>query len=224
MAELTVGELIRKYRIMTGFTQADVAKKLSEMTGTKVMPSAVAGYESGIRVPKVEVRNMIAEILGVDPVALSGLELTETDEKRLLIKLLAKYANGLKLNKDCTVEVELPVDFAGFQLEYEDNKKQLAKNVKDLDEDSLEYKLTKRQTDDELDYWMEMYPGYDAAYLCKAHKEELTVENLIAKRKFVGYEQQVEFFRYQDRYLTPQLNKEIMEMMEEAKKKKKDGE
>lgn len=83
MSKNNIGENIRKYRMMAGFTQAELAEKLSEVEGKTIAASAVAGYENGQRTPKVEIRVQMARILGVDPVGLSGIELDESDEKRL---------------------------------------------------------------------------------------------------------------------------------------------
>ena len=112
MSKNNIGENIRKYRMMAGFTQAELAEKLSEVEGKTIAASAVAGYENGQRTPKVEIRVQMARILGVDPVGLSGIELDEMDEKRLLCKLLSKYASDITLNEDGSVGVELPDDFA----------------------------------------------------------------------------------------------------------------
>lgn len=218
MSKLSIGELIKKYRTMKGFTQAELADGLSEMSGKKVMPSAIAGFESGQRIPKVEVRNQIAAILEVDPVVLSGLKLTETDEKRLLLKLLAKYSEGLSLNDDGTVDAKLSADFAGFQMEYEDNRSRMEFNLKGEDAESLEYKLQKRQADDELDYWMDMYPTYDPTTHCKENNKELTVDNMKESRELIDNDLNAEFFKFQDKYLTPQMNKEITEIMRKGKK------
>ena len=108
MSKNNIGENIRKYRMMAGFTQAELAEKLSEVEGKTIAASAVAGYENGQRTPKVEIRVQMARILGVDPVGLSGIELDEMDEKRLLCKLLSKYASDISLTEDGTVNVIIP--------------------------------------------------------------------------------------------------------------------
>lgn len=93
MLKNNIGENIRKYRIMAGLTQAELAEKLSELEGKTIATYAVAGYENGQRTPTVEIRVQMVRILGVYPVGLSGIEFDETDEKRLLCKLLSKYAS-----------------------------------------------------------------------------------------------------------------------------------
>ena len=211
MSKNNIGENIRKYRMMAGFTQAELAEKLSEVEGKTIAASAVAGYENGQRTPKVEIRVQMARILGVDPVGLSGIELDEMDEKRLLCKLLSKYASDITLNEDGSVGVELPDDFADFQMTYKENRDRLAFLSEDVPEDSLEYEITKKSADDELEYWVERYPAYDAASLCKKRKEDYTIEDIIDFRKMTSSECEADFFRFQDSYLTPMMNKEIMQ-------------
>ena len=210
MSKNNIGENIRKYRMMAGFTQAELAEKLSEVEGKTIAASAVAGYENGQRTPKVEIRVQMARILGVDPVGLSGIELDEMDEKRLLCKLLSKYALDISVTEDGSVGVELPDDFADFQMTYKENRDRLAFLSEDVPEDSLEYEITKKSADDELEYWVERYPAYDAASLCKERKADYTIEDIKDFRKVTSSECEADFFRFQDSYLTPMMNKEIM--------------
>ena len=210
MSKNNIGENIRKYRMMAGFTQAELAEKLSEIEGKTIAASAVAGYENGQRTPKVEIRVQMARILGIDLVGLSGIELDEMDEKRLLCKLLSKYASDITLNEDGSVGVELPDDFADFQMTYKENRDRLAFLSEDVPEDSLEYEITKKSADDELEYWVERYPAYDAASLCKERKADYTIEDIKDFRKMTSSECEADFFRFQDSYLTPMMNKEIM--------------
>lgn len=205
MSNYSIGEKLKKYRTMKGYTQADLARALSEFVGKTIAPSAIAGYENGQRVPKVEVRNQIAAILEVDPIEMSGIEMTEMDEKRLICKLLAKYAIAINLNEDGTVVVGLPDDFAGFQMEYEFNREMLEFNIDGQEEASLEYEVTKQSAEDELDYWLEMYPSYDPVYLCKKNKGVCTLKEIMSLREKGERELRENFYKFQDEYLD-QLN------------------
>ena len=80
-----IGTTIKKYRLMKNKTQIQLAQDV------EISAPGLAAYESGKRVPKIELREQIAKALETDPVALSGLELSENDEIRLLNKLLVKY-------------------------------------------------------------------------------------------------------------------------------------
>lgn len=80
-----VGNAIKKYRLIRNIT----IKELSDRVG--VAASNLSAIEKGDRNPKPEMCCKIANILDADPVEISGIELSETDEIRLLIKLLNKY-------------------------------------------------------------------------------------------------------------------------------------
>ena len=211
MENLCIGENIKKYRIMAGLTQAELATELSKLEGKNIAPSAIAGYESGQRVPKVEMRVQIARILGVDPVALSGIELDDNDEKRLLCKLLYKYAKDMSLAEDGEVTVKLSDDFAGFQMEYEENKERLEFLYEDTKEDSLMREISKQTVDAEMEYWMENFPKLDAAYLCKQRNVNCTVDDMRSFREMIKAEMEDGFVRYQNTYLNPMMNKEIID-------------
>ena len=217
MSKNNIGETIKKYRTMTQFTQAELAEELSKLNGKTVAPSAITGYECGQRIPKVEVREQIAQILQVDPVAMSGLELTEVDEKRLLCKLLYKYAISLDLEEDGNVKAMLSDDFADFQMEHEAYLKNLPVPEYDGPEGSMSYEVTKRSAQDEMEFWLEMYPAYDAASLAKERHEDCDIEKIKAEREFIQGDKNIEFFDYQDNYLTPKMNQELVEKLRNKK-------
>ena len=211
MLNLSIGETIRKYRVMKNLTQAELAAKLSKVEGKNIAASAIAGYESGQRIPKVEVRVQIAKILGVDPIALSGIELDKDDEIRLLCKLLYKYAKDITLEEDGEVTVQLPIDFAAFQMEYEENKDRLEFLYLGEEEGSLSCEIYKQTVDDEMEYWLEHYPISDAVRYCTDRKPNFTVEDIRDKREMIKTEMFGEFTYFQDNYLVPLLNKHILE-------------
>lgn len=210
MSNLSIGEKIKKYRIMTSFTQAELATSLSEHEGKTISPSAIAGYESGQRVPKVETRVDIARILGVDPISLSGIELDEKDEKRLLCKLLTKYAEDITLAEDGAVTAELSKDFSSFQMEYEEITSSIEALKDQIPEGTAMHDYSKKMLEGELEYWNELYPGYDAAYHCKKRNPDYTIEDVRRFRELTTEEFETEFFRYQTVYLHPMLNHEFM--------------
>lgn len=213
MSSKNIGETIKKYRTMVGYTQAELADGLSELAGKTVAPSAITGYENGQRIPKVEVREQIAHILNVDPVEMSGLELTEVDEKRLICKLVKKYAEGIELQPDGKVTVTLSSDFADFQIEYQEIRERLAFNLEGSEKESLDYKIQKQAADDELDYWIERYPTYDAVTLAKRHSSKCDLEEIREMREFVKFEKEKDFFNFQDVYLIPLMNRNIMKKL-----------
>ena len=99
-----IGTTIKKYRLMKNKTQIQLAQDV------EISAPGLAAYESGKRVPKIELREQIAKALETDPVALSGLELSENDEIRLLNKLLVKYCLDMSITSyqkdDITIQEE----------------------------------------------------------------------------------------------------------------------
>ena len=161
-------EAIKKFRLMKGLT----AKELSTRTG--IATSNISAIESGERVPKLDMCNKIANALGADPVEICGLELTEQDEKRLLMKLLSKYADNVELIKIGEEDgkpvydpngrsiATLPIDFVDFAMRYEENKSAVSFAIEGIKETDPRYELVKSNAEDEFNYWMDMYPTYDA--------------------------------------------------------------
>ena len=171
-------EAIKKFRLMKRLT----AKELSARTG--IAASNLSAIESGERVPKLDMCNKIANALEVDPVEICGLELTEQDEKRLLMKLLAKYADKVEL---CIVGEEdgkpiydpkgrsmaiLPIAFADYAMRYEKNKGDVEFAIEGLKETDPRYELVKGNAEDEFNYWLDMYPVYDAVTIAQIKATE----------------------------------------------------
>ena len=170
-------ETIKKFRFMKRMSARELALK------TGIAPSNLSAIEKGERVPKLDMCNKIANALGVDPVELCGLELTEVDEKRLLMKLLTKYAdkieiakvedeNGEKYDSKGRSIVTLPIEFADFTLRYTKHIDDVKFAVDGIDKSSPKYELLKANAEDELNYWLDMYPVYDAVSIAK-HDMEL---------------------------------------------------
>ena len=70
---MTVGEKIRKYRLLCGKTQKELGLDLGFTARTADV--RVNQYEKDKMAPKAEIRNRIAEVLGVHPSALSDVDI-----------------------------------------------------------------------------------------------------------------------------------------------------
>jgi len=142
-----ISQEIKKYRIMRAETQSSLAKKV------KTAATAINAYEMGSKIPKIELRCNIAEALEVDPIALSGIELDEKAEFRLLGKLLYKYCLSMKYDdkKDC-VKVVLPGELEGISRMFEENEHDIEEEDFPLEE------LQKKE------FFIETWPTYDAFY------------------------------------------------------------
>ena len=217
MVNKKIGDRIRKFRTMVGMTQEELANRLSSGEEKSVSQATVAIYESGQRIPKIELRLRIAEILNVDPIALSGIDLDEFDEKRLLCKLLIKYANSIDLTEENMVNIGLPNEFLGFQKMYQKNRESLAKSLNGVSEDSLDYKIKTRIANEKLEFWCEteLAKCFDLQNMkAKNVKDEAALKRLIPSIQFLedkDFEER--FANYQETYLAAHLNKEIMSQL-----------
>ncbi len=156
-----IGDRIRECRIMRGLSQAQLAEKLD------IPRSAITAYENDTKKPKIEIREKIAHALDMDPVYLSGLELTEIDERRLLNRLLAKYASDIfdsvpaRYDEgDPRVTVELSGDFHTLACKYNEQPDTFSKyrdlvvEQTDIDDERVA----------ELDFWLKTWPKYDPVF------------------------------------------------------------
>lgn len=211
-------EAIRKFRLMRHMS----TKELAERTG--IGANNISSIESGNRVPKLEMCNKIANSLNADPVEICGLELTEQDEKRLLMKYLTKYADKVELVKGAEGKTiaTLPIDFADFAMRYAESRSAVAKSTVDIEESDPRYEIVKANAEDELMYWLDMYPIYDAVTVAKnmivdgnyPHSVDKDIEKSrsqgVADAELVGIcsdivqeEMSPDFMTYQSEYIIP---------------------
>ncbi|MCR4608888.1 MAG: helix-turn-helix domain-containing protein [Eubacterium sp.] len=224
-------EAIKKFRLMKRMS----ARELASRTG--IAASNLSAIEKGERVPKLDMCNKIAKALEVDPVELCDLELTEVDEKRLLMKLLTKYADIIEIAK---VEdengnqiydpkgksiVTLPIDFADFALRYAKHIDNIKFAVEGVDKADPRYELIKENAEDEFNYWLNMYPTYDAVNTAqknamennkqqsddKKDKEMFTkavdIDMVNTWSSVIQEEMNPYFWMYQSNYIIPNRNK-----------------
>lgn len=165
-------EEIKKCRMRKGYSQAKLASELG------VAPSALAVYESGKRLPKIEIREKISKILGADPVELSGLDLSEADEIRLMNKLLVKYAKSIQMirgggSNNRGVSVVLPKSFATFAEKYLYYQNIIrAEQSENNKENSEETKAVIEKVKEEFEFWLETWPGHGFRHLIAGRRSE----------------------------------------------------
>ncbi len=151
-----VGEAIRKFRIMRHMS----VKELADKTG--IAASNLSAIENGNRSPKLDMCERISEVLNCDPVEVCGIHLSDIDEKRLLIKLLSKYAHSVTAVKGSDdqegVDVRLPIDFLDFENRYNENKATLEAALSGMSEADPHYELDKATASDWFNYWIDSYP------------------------------------------------------------------
>lgn len=149
---MSIGEIIRKYREKSGMSQSDIAEKM----GIKTQSYAV--YETGSRVPKIEVRLQIANILGIDPLLIADLDLSDIDKKRLIMKLLYDYVPDMSINSKGHLVAVFPEEFDTYGEMLEAYKKGTSE-VASSDQNRANEVASVAQG--ELKYWMDTWPRYD---------------------------------------------------------------
>lgn len=168
---------------MRGISQAKLAEELG------IASSAVAAYETGKRIPKIELREQIARVLMADPLELSGLELNEDDERRLLNKLLMKYSKDIVKNDDGTISAVFPEDYKNLQ--------EIHKRIHEFDVDGytsfegdipLQINLFPENEKESLaEYWLESWPLFDYCQVIQRciPEEKQKDENIVKRMTYV---------------------------------------
>ena len=207
---MQTGQIIAKHRTQARLSQSELADKVSEKTGNNVLAPNIAAYETGQRIPKIEIREKFAEIFEADPVEFSCVDLSEIDEKRLLCRLLAKYANSMELDNDGKVKVELPTDFTDFEFEYEEYLHNMNAKQDEYEPNTIEYKTSEIIATEKFNYWIRNYPKYDAASMAmQLFSQGCSVDNIKSTRIIKQQEMKPEFDVFKRKYLIPKMTKKM---------------
>ena len=83
----SIGENIRRIRIRKGLSQ----KELAEKAGMSNV--LLNNYEHGLRNPKAETLQRIAQALGVSPEVLQGEEMSEMQAKKRLYAIFSQFGH-----------------------------------------------------------------------------------------------------------------------------------
>lgn len=82
---MTVGEKIKKYRILSGMTQKELGMRIGFSEQTAV--SRIGKYEKDLMKPKKEIRQKIADVLEVDLIALNSVASQSEDIMQVILAL-----------------------------------------------------------------------------------------------------------------------------------------
>ena len=93
---MTLGEKIRKYRILKGWTQKDLGLAVGFSASTA--DSRIRKYEKDLMAPKGEIRTKLADVLDVDLAALSDIDI-RTDEDVMQALFLFEDLFGMDIEK-----------------------------------------------------------------------------------------------------------------------------
>ena len=94
---MTLGEKIRKYRILKGLTQKELGMKVGFSAATA--DSRIRKYEKDIMAPKEDIRSKIAEALDVDYSALSDISI-ESYEDIMHVLFLFEEMFGMEMERN----------------------------------------------------------------------------------------------------------------------------
>lgn len=102
---MTIGNKIRHYRDLRGYTQAELGEKVG------LQADRIRQYESGARTPKADLLGAIADALDVDVAALSDINIkNEEDIMHILFNLEDHYDMNIEKKDGKTVLVFEPND------------------------------------------------------------------------------------------------------------------
>ena len=97
---MTIGNKIRYYRILRGYTQVDLGSKVG-LQGDRIRQ-----YENDVRTPKADMLKAIADALDVDVAALSDINITsEEDIMHILFELEDNFSIDIEKQNGKTVIV-----------------------------------------------------------------------------------------------------------------------
>lgn len=207
-----LGKTIRKFRFMKNMP----AKELADRVG--IATSNLSSIESGDRLPKIDTCCKIATELKVDPVEICGIELTEIDEKRLLMKLLTKYADNIEVvgaedekGNECYDSrgksvVTLPIDFVDFARRYNKHIEEVNFAVESIAETDPRYELVKANAEDKFIFWLDTYPEYDAFENARKVSDSLDYEKIDKWSESLQGAYISEFYPFQSEYVIPRRN------------------
>lgn len=181
-----IGEKIKNARLLRGIPQQKFAEELG------IAASAVAAYESGKRVPKIELREQMARVLMIDPLELAGLDLTEDDERRILNKLLMKYSKNIVKNEDGTVSAVFDEDYGNLQEIYERLHTFEIDSYIGFDIDNpIKIDILPAAHKEELaEFWLESWPIFDYLQVLKRCLPESKQDNEEFKKRLIDVTQQ----------------------------------
>lgn len=167
---MTLGEKIRKYRILQNLSQKELGLKLGFSNTTADV--RIRQYESGTKIPRDDIRQKIAEVLGVDISALSDIAIQSNEDVMQVLFYLSEILDinvektddkfYLSFATDCSDREQL----MSYLNVWYSQKKNLQNTANGTSEDSVrEYKLWEsRFPKDIKQYWKQQLEKLNAYY------------------------------------------------------------
>lgn len=172
---MTLGEKIRKYRLLHNLKQKDLGMMIGFSSSTA--DSRIRKYEGDIMAPKSEIRNRLVQALDVDPSALSDIDIHSIEdvvrtfffmEECLGFEIESFDSNQrFFFNKEKTYFSDREISILNsYMYIWQEQKKNLLNITNDSQEDSdKEYELWKsRFPRDIYSYWNSLMDKIDVHY------------------------------------------------------------
>ena len=172
---MTLGEKIRKYRLLHNLRQKDLGMMVGFSSSTA--DSRIRKYEGDLMAPKSEIRNKLVQALDVDPSALSDIDIHSIEDVVRTFFFMEEYlgfeiesfnSDQLSLfNKEKTYYSKWDIStLNSYMYIWYEQKKNLLNIKNDNQEDSnKEYELWKsRFPRDIYTYWNSLIEKIDAYY------------------------------------------------------------
>ena len=175
---MTLGDKIRKYRNLKGWTQKQLGMEIGFSAATA--DSRIRKYESDIMAPKAEIRQKLAEKLDVDISALSDNSITSVEDvMQILFYLEEEYGMTIDRDENKTTfsfdNNKCPTDklgllsntskydlFASYLYAWYSKNKSLNPDDPDSETEYLKWKA--RFPRDLYEYWSEQKTKLDSIY------------------------------------------------------------
>ena len=173
---MTLGEKIKKYRLLHNLKQKDLGKMIGFSSATA--DSRIRKYEGDIMAPKAEIRNKLVQALDVDSSALSDIDIRSIEDVVRTFFFMEEYL-GFEIEK---IDLEHYAFFRKDKMYFQEReisklnsyiyiwqqqKKNLLNTKTDNEEDSSKkYELWKsRFAKNICDYWDSLLSRIDTHYI-----------------------------------------------------------
>ena len=178
---MTLGEKIRKYRLLKGLTQKELGEvALAKKKGADVR---INQYEKDIMAPKTDIRSSIAEALDVDIEALSS-DSINSDEELLYLLFELEEKHFIKINKE---NGRIFLDF-----EDPDERTNASENLLTM-LNYWEYEASKDRSSGDKKYAYELWKGRFVSNLQEYKNKRIEAVDNYYEKKIKNYDKEKKY-------------------------------
>lgn len=194
---MTLGEKIKKYRLLHNLKQKDLGKMIGFSSATA--DSRIRKYEGNIMAPKAEIRNKLVQALDVDSSALSDIDIRSIEDVVRTFFFMEEYL-GFEIEK---IDLEHYAFFRKDKMYFQEReisklnsyiyiwqqqKKNLLNTKTDNEEDSSKkYELWKSHFAKNIcDYWDSLLSRIDTHYIPLVQTLENSKPKIVDSSGFIA--------------------------------------